>query len=233
VKPSPWMRKKSIAKLNFDVYNYNCINNQIAKNYRNLGEKIMNGTYSKSQYLVKRKFFKIFGASFKIYDNEENLCFFVKQKAFKLKEDIRVFSDETKTTELLLIQARNVIDFSAAYDVFDSLSGEKLGAFRRKGFKSIFKDEWQILNAQDNEIGKIHEDSVALALLRRFLTNLIPQKFHGFIGQNEVFTFKQKFNPILFKMVLDFSADEMFSFDRRMGISAAVLLSAIEGRQNR
>jgi uncharacterized protein YxjI len=192
----------------------------------------MTGDFTQTKYVIRKKFFKVLGASFHIVDEAGDLCFFVKQKAFKLKEDIRVYRDESLADELLLIQARKVIDFSAEYDVVDSHSGIRLGALKRKGFKSMLKDEWLIYDAENIEIGKICEDSMLMALLRRFLTGLIPQTFEGTIGGVDVFTFKQKFNPFVQRIVLDFSMDTANVLDRRMGIAAAVLLSAIEGRQS-
>ena len=120
-------------------------------------------------YSVHRKLFKIFGAAFTIYDSYEGVAFYSKQKAFKLKEDIRLYTDESLETEVLSIQARNIIDFGAAYDVVDSASGDKVGVLKRKGMKSIIKDEWVIMDDQDREIGLIKEESVMLALIRRFV----------------------------------------------------------------
>lgn len=42
----------------------------------------------------------------------------------------------------------------------------------------------------------------------------------------------QNFNPFTLRYELDFSADVMGKLDRRLGIAMAVLLCAIEGRQN-
>ena len=106
-------------------------------------------------YLIRKKVFKIFGGAFHIYDSQGGLAFYSKQKAFKLKEDIRVFTGEDMTEEVLYIQARQIVDFSAAYDVMDSAAGEKVGALRRRGWKSIVRDEWILLDAADNEIGRI------------------------------------------------------------------------------
>ena len=36
--------------------------------------------------------------------------------------------------ELMVIKARDILDFSAAYDVEDSTSNEKIGALKRHGF---------------------------------------------------------------------------------------------------
>ena len=187
--------------------------------------------FGHSTYLLKKQFFKLFGGSFRIYDPMGNLAIFASMKAFKLKEDITLYPDESKSFELLSIKARNIIDFSSAYDVFDPATGEKLGTLKRKGLKSMLKDEWIIMDAMDNDIGVIQEDSWALALLRRFLTNLIPQTFVGQVGTVEVFRFKQHFNPFVHKISLDFTPDRGNTLDRRVGIAAAVLMSAIEGRQ--
>ena len=192
----------------------------------------MENSFQLNEFIIRRKVFKFFGASFKIFDKQDNICFFVNQKAFKLREDIRVYSDEKMSEELLLIKAQKVIDFSSTYDIYDSKTNEKVGALRRRGFKSVIKDEWIIFNSVDEEIGRIKEDSALMAIARRALTSLIPQTFEGFIGDSRVFTFRQKFNPFIFKIVLDFREDTANLLDRRMGIGAAVLLGAIEGRQN-
>ena len=188
--------------------------------------------FSASRYLVRRKVLKLFGGAFHIYDASETLVFYSQMKAWKLKEDIRLFTGEDMRTEVLRIQARKVLDIASTYDVYDSATGEKVGALRRKGLKSIIKDEWLILDAQDREAGKVVEDSLALALIRRFLTNLIPQKYYAELKGRTVCTFKQRFNPFVMKVELDFSSDPKRTFDRRLGMAATLLLCAIEGRQN-
>ena len=92
------------------------------------------------EYLIRRKVLKIFGASFRVYDPSGNVIGFSRQKAFKLKEDIRVFQDEAQSTELMSIQARQILDWSAAYDVIDSAANRKIGAARRKGFKPVARN---------------------------------------------------------------------------------------------
>ncbi len=67
--------------------------------------------FSHQSYLVRKKWLKLFGGSFYVFDPNGALILYSKQKAFKLKEDIRVFTDETMQTEALSIQARHVLDF--------------------------------------------------------------------------------------------------------------------------
>jgi uncharacterized protein YxjI len=191
----------------------------------------MNPAFQFNQYVLKRQVFALAG-KFRFYEPSGKLVLFSEQKMFKLREDIRVFSDETKTQEVLMIKARQIIDFSAAFDVVDSGTGQKIGALRRKGLASLLRDEWEILDTSDNVIGSLFEDSMGLALIRRFLSNLVPQNYDMTMGTERVADLKQNFNPFTYQLNLDFSMDSNKRLDRRLGIAAGILLAAIEGRQS-
>jgi len=188
--------------------------------------------FAHTKYLVRRKVLKLFGGAFHIYGPDGALCFYSRLKAFKLREDIRLYTGEDLREEVLLIQARQIIDFSAAYDVLDPAAGRKVGALKRRGWRSLLRDEWIVMDAEDREIGVIREEHMLLALLRRFLTNLIPQRFIAEVGGKPVCEYRQMFNPFVLKLAVDFTPDTAGVYDRRLGLAAAVLLSAIEGRQN-
>jgi hypothetical protein len=191
----------------------------------------MNTAFSFNQYLLKRQVFALAG-KFRFFDPSGRLVLFSEQKMFKWREDIRVYSDESKTQEVLMIKARQIIDFSAAFDVVDSATGQKVGALRRKGLASMLRDEWEILDVSDNVVGKLFEDSMGLALVRRFLSNLVPQNYDITFGTNRVADLKQAFNPFAYQLTIDFSMDVNRLLDRRLGIAAGILLAAIEGRQS-
>lgn len=182
-------------------------------------------------YLVRKKLLKLIGGRFDIYGPDGEPLFFCNQKAFKLKEDIRVYACDADNTEVLTIMARQRIDFGATYDVVDTRTGEQVGALRRKGLQSMLKDEWAFLDRSDNETGLISEDNLVLALIRRLATNLIPQRYDGMMNGVPVCQFRQDFNPFVVKIKLDFTPDTTGLLDRRLGIAAAVLLSAVEGHQ--
>ncbi len=189
--------------------------------------------FSMNRYVARRKVFKLLGGAFTIHEPENlDVVAYVRQKAFKLKEDITVFTDDTMGEELLFIRARQIIDFAACYDVILPGSPERVGALRRKGFSSIIRDQWEILDADDRVIGRVLEDSTTMALLRRFLSNLIPQRFRIEAHGREVGSIRQYFNPFVLKYDVDFSQDTAGVLDRRLGFAATVLLLAIEGRQN-
>lgn len=191
----------------------------------------MNPALQYDQYLLKRQVFALTG-KFRFFAPNGQLVLFSEQKMFKLREDIRVYADENKTQEVLMIKARQIIDFSAAFDVVDSATGQKIGALRRKGLASILRDEWEFLDVNDRVIGSLFEDSMGLALLRRFLTNLVPQNYDATVGTNRIADYKQNFNPFTYELNIDFRMDTTQQLDRRLGIAAGILLAAIEGRQS-
>tara|TARA_B100000963_G_scaffold225122_1_gene196293 strand:- start:259 stop:864 length:606 start_codon:yes stop_codon:yes gene_type:complete len=185
-------------------------------------------------YLVRQKVLKLFGGAFHIFDPDGNVVLYSKQKAFKLKEDIRVYTGEDMATEVLTIRTDQIIDFGATYHVHDSQQGgARVGSLKRKGLKSMLRDEWILLNSSGQEIGSIQEDSVALALLRRIMVGwLLPQNYYGKVGNNPVSLFTRNFNPFVSKIKLDFSMDSQGQLDRRLGIAAVIMLLAIDGKQN-
>lgn len=180
----------------------------------------------------RKQFFKLAGGAFRVYDTNGHLLLFSQQKAFKIREDIRVYSDESKANEVMAIRTPQILDISATYDVFEMPSGEKVGSLKRKGLKSIIRDEWEIYDPNGLLIGKIEEDSTLFALLRRFATNLIPQKYHFTANGQPVGSFQQHFNPFVYRATMDLSADTGKQLDRRLALAAGILLLAIEGRQD-
>lgn len=187
-----------------------------------------------STYTIRRKFLKLLGAAFYVDDPSGQVVLFAELKAFKLKEDIRLYTGEDKSVEVLRIGARSIIDFSATYDVFDSATNQQIGALKRQGLKSIARDAWTILDSQGREIGKIEEDSLFLALLRRFIEYVsffLPQKYSITVGNQNAGTLSQSKNPFWIKIAADFTPDTAGVLDRRLALAAGILMSAIEGKQ--
>ena len=193
----------------------------------------MNFAFQFDEYLLKRQVLALTGV-LRIYNSQGQLVLFCQQKIFKLKEDIRVYSDETKTNELLNIHARQILDFSAYYEVLDSQYSTKIGGLRRKGFSSMIQDEWELFDGQDISLGILKEDSLTQALLRRMLLgSLLPQNYDLYFSNERVADYKQRFNPFRYELGLDFKMDDEHKLDRRLGIAAAILLATIEGHQHK
>jgi len=185
-------------------------------------------------YVITKKLLQAFGGTFYLYDANENLVLWASQKAFKLKEDFRIYSDENKSQEILRVSARSILDFSAAYDVYDSQSNQKLGAFKRQGLKSSFvQDTWTLMDWNDAEIGMCQEDSAFMGVVRRFVDYanlLIPQRYDVIVGGQQIATFQQGRNPFSSRMEIQFDQPNV-AYDRRLVLALAMLLEAIEGKQ--
>lgn len=192
------------------------------------------------QYTIRRKFFKLFGAAFYIDDASGATIGYCKQKAFRIREDIRIYTDESCSKELIRISTKSILDISGTYEVFDSAS-RKVGSVRRKGLKSSFvQDEWDLAGADDRPVGTLREDSAFKGLLRRYVdlaSLLLPQSYHLTTASGqELAVFRQHFNPLLFRMGVairdaggpgvDDGPDELLI------LAAACVVAAIEGRQN-
>ncbi len=191
----------------------------------------MHPSFEHNHYLLKRQVVALTG-TFRLYAPDGSLVLYSQQKMFRLKEDIRAYANEGKSQELLYIQARSIIDFSAAYDVIDSQTQQRLGILRRRGLNSLLRDEWQVYDANERPLGILQEDDIRLALLRRYIANsLVPQNYDLLIGSQRVADFRQRFNLLRYELDLDFSMDTHQQLDRRLGIAAALLLGVIEGRQ--
>ncbi len=189
--------------------------------------------FSQDHYVIRQKVFKIFGEAFHVYDAEGNVVLYSKLKAFKLKEDIRLYTGEDMGTEVLTIQARSIIDFGASYDVYDPIAKQRVGSLRRRGFKSMIRDEWTVLDAAEREIAVVREDSQILALVRRFIeaaTLFMPQKYHMEMGGQHVVMYHQNFNPFVKKLAVDVT-DPQCNLDRRLALATGILLAAVEGRE--
>jgi len=73
---------------------------------------------------------------------------FVKQKAFKLKEDITVFRGEAQTDLQFKIKADRWLDYNASYSFTDA-NGKDCGRLVRKGRKSLWKAEYELYDEND------------------------------------------------------------------------------------
>jgi hypothetical protein len=81
---------------------------------------------------------------------------YVRQKMFKLVDEIQVFEDSTKSELFYTIKANKWIDFSASY-IFTNASGEQIGRVARKGWASIWRTRYNIYGKDDQQLFHIQE----------------------------------------------------------------------------
>jgi hypothetical protein len=89
--------------------------------------------------------FKLLAIASQIWvrDGAGHLLCYVRQKAFKLKEAVKVFADEGQTNLLYTIGADRIIDFSAEYHIRDA-AGQPLGTVKRRGMRSLWRAQYEV-----------------------------------------------------------------------------------------
>ncbi len=191
--------------------------------------KELHPAFKHTGYTFRRKVFRIFGGFFQIFDEYGQEVMHSEQASFRIREDFTVNASDTNQP-LLRIKTPQMLDLGSTYYVTDSQTMESVGALRRKFLKSMFKDEWTILDASEREIGKLTESSILGALVSRFI-NLVPQTYTiQTDGGLQLATIKQHFNPFILKYTMSI-LEPSPQIDRRLMVAAGILMAAIERRQ--
>ena len=86
-----------------------------------------------------------------------NSIAYARQKMFKLKEELEVFEDKTKSKRVCTIKANKVLDFSAAYNFFTE-NEQSFGSIKRKGLYSIWKATYLLNEASGSQYATIKEE---------------------------------------------------------------------------
>lgn len=96
---------------------------------------------------------------------------YVKQKLFKLKEEVSVYEDTTKSKLNFKIKADKWLDFNAAYSMRDA-SGALVGLIVRKGWRSIWKSEYEIVDQFSKPQYQIREENPWVKIMDALLSEL-------------------------------------------------------------
>ncbi|MBJ7347709.1 MAG: hypothetical protein JHC87_03940 [Thermoleophilaceae bacterium] len=200
------------------------------------------------RFVMKQRFTMVVNRyEFYLAEDETTPFCFVEQKRFKFKEDIRFFSDASKTNELIRILARQRFDPRATYDV-TSANGVKLGEIQKVFGKSLFRSTYRIADATGNGDVIAREKSVAMAAVRRFidipamllpggdivrsLMNWLPfpYDFEFLRGETVLGINKRRRGKLIDVYDIDFSADAERTLDRWMLIALCVGMDALQAR---
>ena len=189
-------------------------------------------------FVLRQKFAPVVNRyEFSLAEGEEPFCF-VEQKRFTFKEDIRFFTDESKTTELLRIKARQRFDPRATYDVTGA-DGAKIGEIKKVFGASLFRSTYEM----DWEGGsvKAEEQNPIVALFRRLVgfipyigdfADWLPIPYHfDFVRDGGVIgTHSRRIGKFRDTYDIDFSGDSQRTLDRRLVLAIAVGMDALQAR---
>lgn len=195
-------------------------------------------------FLLKQKWTLVVNRyRFSLPDSDGNpgpVFLFVEQKRFKFKEDIRFYTDEARTTEVMRIQARQRFDPRARYDITDA-NGQKIGEIQKVFGESLLRSTYKLFDVQGNEVAKSTEKSLVVALFRRLvgfvpyvgdLSDWLPIPYHFlFLRGDDVLGTNSrsawKFNDTY---KIDLSGDPQRTLDRRLVLAAVVGQDALQAR---
>jgi uncharacterized protein YxjI len=169
----------------------------------------------------------------------EPFCF-VEQKRFKLKEDIRFYTDERKTTELMRINARQAFDPRARYDVTDA-TGAKIGEIQKVFGASLLRSTYKLYGPGGEEVATATEKSLFVALMRRLVGFVpevggladwlpIPYHFNFLRGDQVLGTHTRKAWKWRDTYTIDMTGDPDRTVDRRLVFAIAVGMDALQAR---
>jgi uncharacterized protein YxjI len=167
------------------------------------------------------------------------ICF-VEQKRFKLKEDVRFFTDETKQSEVMRIKARQRFDPRARYDVTDA-SGAKIGEIQKLFGESLLRSTYAIYGPDGEEVARATEANMVTALVRRivgFVPYLgdfadflpIPYDFHFLRGEQVIGVNSRRRWKLRDTYDIDMTADPDRNLDRRLVMAITVGMDALQAR---
>jgi len=165
---------------------------------------------------------------------------FVEQKRFKFKEDIRFYTDDSKTQELLRIKARQRFDPRATYDITDE-TGAKIGEITKVFGASLLRSTFRINDATGRELLISTEKSLPIALTRRAVgfipyvenvANWLPIPYHFVLKRGEEILGENRRQIGKFRDIytIDMSADATRTIDRRLVLALAVGQDALQAR---
>ncbi len=187
--------------------------------------------WTQNQYQIRKKVLALTN-QYWIQDPHGKVLGYSKQKMLKIKEDIRIYTDEKMNRELFRIQQQQLVDIWGTYAIIDSPSNMVLGFVRRKALKSAYvKSSWQLLDANKNLVGEVSEEAGA-GVMRRYLPGggLIPISMTLTLNNYPVATINQQFKII--GDIWDIACSAMpHQFDRRVLLSCALLMGMIERDQ--
>jgi uncharacterized protein YxjI len=118
---------------------------------------------------IRFKFWAM-ASQFSITNADGSIVAYVKQKIFKLKEDVQVFSDESMSHQIFSIKADRIIDFSARYHIKDA-KNEPMGEVKRDGVKSLWRIHYSITTI-DGQTFIVQEDNPWIRIFDALLSEI-------------------------------------------------------------
>lgn len=107
-----------------------------------------------------------------VTDANGRVVLYTKQKLFKFREHVQIFTDKSQSTLLAEIRANKVIDWSARYFSTDA-DGREIGSVGRRGWRSLWRAHYEVFNPGDHVVDfSIHEENAWAKVMDSFFGEL-------------------------------------------------------------
>jgi uncharacterized protein YxjI len=188
-------------------------------------------TLQTQQQLIVRQRVRLMVNQYEIHavspdGREAGILAFAQQKRLAFKEQVTLYSDDTKQTPVFGFKARQRIDLGATYDVTGA-DGTPIGLFRKNFAASLLRSTWHLEQPGYGELTG-QETNQLVAILRRFIDSLswLPYHFDFAIGDRPAFSVVKKWG-FRDRYVVTIHDPRL---DRRLVCAMAVALDALQSR---
>lgn len=163
---------------------------------------------------------------------------YVHQKVFNIREDIRIYSDESRSLEVFRIHTDKILDFNAKYFFTVSGTGQNLGYVQPAGLRSIWRATYRVFAPdgsishfikEDNPWVKVLDSVVqVIPFVELFTGYFLNPTYTGYRGSNvdeagqPVFQLKKK--PAFFEGNFELENIGLQSQEEEMRLLLGVLL---------
>jgi uncharacterized protein YxjI len=152
----------------------------------------------------------------KVTDAAGATVLYVKEKAFSLKIDIKVFADEAQQRQLYQIRADKALGINIPFSI-TTPEGLPVAKVMRPGMTSLWKATYNISDNNNAEVAVVHEENPWLKVLDTLVSD-IPF-VHMLINPGYLVDLRGQ--PVLYLKKQPSMIDRQFKLDKRADLSEA------------
>jgi hypothetical protein len=156
-------------------------------------EKVRPGSleaFSHASYVLVRPLFS-WSRAYRVHASDGRLVAFVEQPWFRLRTELVMYGDEAQLQPILVLKNRRIAALNMEHDLFDAGSGQRLGVIRSRGWRSMWRNTWDILDGNERPAGQMLEDG---HWFWRRMVRFLPGRHHIELGGREVARIAQRFH---------------------------------------
>lgn len=124
---------------------------------------------------------------------------YTRQKKWRLKEHVEIYQNSQRNKVLFEIKASNWLDFNTSYAISEK-SGKDLGKLARKGFRSLWRASYHVVDAEQDDNYVISEENPFIKFIDGSIGEIpIIGFFSGYIF-NPTYIAKDKNGTIVLRL---------------------------------